>query len=60
MQAPTEEEPPDRTEKLSELVTLVYEELRRLASFYLSRERPGHTLQTTALVHGPTRERLCR
>jgi RNA polymerase sigma factor (TIGR02999 family) len=33
------------------LMTAVYEELRRLAALYLSRERPGHTLQPTALVH---------
>jgi RNA polymerase sigma factor (TIGR02999 family) len=30
---------------------LVYDELRRLAQSYLQRERPGHTLQGTALVH---------
>ena len=36
---------------LPEFITLVYDELRRLASFYLRSERPGHTLQTTALVH---------
>ena len=30
---------------------LVYEELRRLAHRYLSRERSDHTLQSTALVH---------
>ena len=36
---------------LSELMPLVYNELRRLASSYLRRERPDHTLQTTALVH---------
>ena len=36
---------------LDELMPVVYEELRRLARNYLSRERPGHTLQTTALVH---------
>ena len=29
----------------------VYDELRRLAAYYLSRERPDHTLQPTALVH---------
>jgi len=34
-----------------ELVPLVYEELRRQAQRALRRERPGHTLQTTALVH---------
>jgi RNA polymerase sigma factor (TIGR02999 family) len=34
-----------------ELLPLVYEELRRLAAGYLAQERPGHTLQPTALVH---------
>lgn len=34
-----------------ELVTLVYDELRRIAHRYLKGERPGHTLQTTALVN---------
>src|SRR2546428_40297 len=33
------------------LIPIVYEELRRQASRYLQRERQGHTLQTTALVH---------
>lgn len=33
------------------LMPLVYGELRRLAGAYLRRERPGHTLQSTALVH---------
>jgi RNA polymerase sigma factor (TIGR02999 family) len=33
------------------LLPLVYDELRVLARKYLSRERPGHTLQATALVH---------
>jgi RNA polymerase sigma-70 factor, ECF subfamily len=33
------------------LVPLVYEELRRLAHHYMSREHVGHTLQTTALVN---------
>jgi DNA-directed RNA polymerase specialized sigma24 family protein len=36
---------------LEELTTLVYTELRRLAERYLRRERPGHPLQTTALVN---------
>lgn len=36
---------------LDRLMPLVYEELRRLAAGYLRRERSGHTLQTTALVH---------
>ncbi len=30
---------------------LVYDELRRIAARYLRRERPGHTLQATALVN---------
>ena len=34
-----------------EVVPLIYEELRRLAKHYMAQERPGHTLQTTALVH---------
>jgi RNA polymerase sigma-70 factor, ECF subfamily len=36
---------------IEEVVALLYEELRRLAAYYLQRERPGHTLQATALVH---------
>src|SRR6516225_9408673 len=38
-------------ESLQRLVPLVYNELRRLAHYHLRRERPDHTLQTTALVH---------
>ncbi|HET9219491.1 MAG TPA: sigma-70 family RNA polymerase sigma factor [Terriglobia bacterium] len=34
-----------------QLMPLVYDELRRLAHRYMNRERPGHTLQTSALVH---------
>lgn len=34
-----------------DLVPLVYDELRRLASMALKREEVGHTLRTTALVH---------
>src|SRR5881628_1180311 len=34
-----------------ELAPLVYAELRRLAAAYMRRERPGQTLQATALVH---------
>ena len=34
-----------------QMLPLVYEELRRLARAYLVRERSGHTLQPTALVH---------
>jgi RNA polymerase sigma-70 factor (ECF subfamily) len=39
------EDGPDR------LLPVVYGELRRLAAAYLRGERPGHTLQPTALVH---------
>ena len=35
----------------SDLIALVYDELHILASAYLRHERPGHTLQATALVH---------
>lgn len=35
----------------TELLELVYEELRSLAAGVFSRERAGHTLQPTALVH---------
>ena len=43
----------DRTEPpaAQELAPLVYDELRRLAAAYMRRERPGQTLQPTALVH---------
>ena len=33
------------------LVPFIYDELRRRAHIYMAGERPGHTLQTTALVH---------
>jgi RNA polymerase sigma factor (TIGR02999 family) len=36
---------------LAELLPLVYNELRRVARAQLRRERPDHTLQSTALVH---------
>jgi RNA polymerase sigma factor (TIGR02999 family) len=36
---------------LQNLIPMVYRELRRLAHRYMSRERPAHTLQTTALIH---------
>ncbi|MGH9339095.1 MAG: sigma-70 family RNA polymerase sigma factor [Acidobacteriota bacterium] len=38
-------------EAISKLFPVVYDELRRLAAKYLQRERPGQTLQATALVH---------
>src|SRR2546423_15416960 len=34
-----------------ELLPLVYQELHRLAHHYINRERPDHTLQTSALVN---------
>jgi len=36
---------------LEQLLPLIYNELRHLAHHFLYRERSGHTLQTTALVH---------
>ena len=38
-------------EALDQLVQLVDAELHRLARGYLAKERPGHILQTTALIH---------
>jgi RNA polymerase sigma-70 factor, ECF subfamily len=38
-------------EALKQLTPIVYEELHRLAGAYMRRERAGHSLQTTALVH---------
>jgi len=38
-------------ESLRRLIPLVYNELRRVAHNHLRKERPDHTLQTTALVH---------
>lgn len=38
-------------EALDALMPLVYNELRRIAQHYLSNERSGHTLQSTALVN---------
>lgn len=36
---------------MERLIPVVYQELRRLAAGYLRGERPGHTLQPTALAH---------
>src|SRR5688572_27434598 len=36
---------------ISQLMPLVYDELRRIAAGYIGRERPGQTLQATALVN---------
>ena len=36
---------------LQKLLPVIYEQLRAVAHHYMARERPGHTLQTTALIH---------
>jgi RNA polymerase sigma factor (TIGR02999 family) len=36
---------------LERLMPMVYEEMRKMARRYMNRQRPGHTLQTTALVN---------
>jgi RNA polymerase sigma factor (TIGR02999 family) len=36
---------------MSDLVAVIYPELKRIAHFQLAGERPGHTLNTTAIVH---------
>jgi RNA polymerase sigma factor (TIGR02999 family) len=41
----------ESTPGVAELTPLVYRELRQIAAAYLRRERPGQTLQATALVH---------
>jgi len=38
-------------ERLNELVTKVYTELKRLAAYHLQNEQPNHTLCPTELVH---------
>lgn len=42
---------PDTSRPHYELMPIVYDELRRIAAGYVSRERPGQTLQATALVN---------
>lgn len=42
---------PPRGEEIDELLPEVYEELRKIAHRHLRKERAGHTLNTTALVH---------
>ena len=42
---------PDAPQPAADLFPAVYDELRRLASAKLAGERPGHTLDATALVH---------
>ena len=44
-------EPGEKKETNKALFNLVYEELHHQAHRYLQKERRGHTLQTTALVH---------
>ena len=44
------------TTALEKLIPLVQPELHRLAHHYMSHERAGHTLQTTALLDEATRE----
>ncbi|HXG86254.1 MAG TPA: sigma-70 family RNA polymerase sigma factor [Pyrinomonadaceae bacterium] len=41
----------DENLELDKLYPLVYDELRRLAGYYMRQERTNHTLQPTALVH---------
>ena len=40
-----------RRDAVDRAIPLIYDELRRIAQGHLSRERPNHTLTTTALVH---------
>ena len=40
-----------RKQSIPELFELIYKELRQIAQSYMRRERPNHTLQTTALVN---------
>ena len=40
-----------KQEAVDALFPIVYAEMRRLSASYLRKERPGHTLQSTALVH---------
>ena len=41
----------DEPPKAEDVAPVVYDELRRVAAAYMRRERPGQTLQATALVH---------
>ena len=41
----------DNAQAAEQLLPLVYDELRKLAAQKLAREKPGQTLQATALVH---------
>ena len=46
-----DQSPPEGPGAAQDLAPRVYAELRRLAGAYMRRERPGQTLQATALVH---------
>ena len=41
----------NRQQAIDQLMPVVYQELHKLAASYLRRERSGHTLQPTALIH---------
>ena len=43
--------PHDKPEMAEDLLPAIYAELRKLAAHKMAKERPGHTLQPTALVH---------
>ena len=47
----TSPNPQEDAEAIDRLIPLVYDELRRIARAQRRRERPEHTLNTTALVH---------
>src|SRR5256884_6376103 len=46
-----DQSPPEGPGAAQDAAPVVYNELRRLAGAYMRRERPGQTLQPTALVH---------
>src|ERR687884_491232 len=39
------------TQALDQLMPLIYGELRKMAKRHMNQQNPGHTLQTTALIH---------
>lgn len=45
------EEPDQNRSNSADLLSVLYDELRKLAAVHLAREQPGQTLQPTALVH---------
>ena len=51
MPAGRPEPPRQKVSPVADLMPVVYTELRRIAARYISRERPGQTLQATALVN---------